>query len=826
MHKFEVLLDSKTQFLSVTSLAGSMPIAKPPIDFKKVPWSKSLDLLKFLAANGVITWKGSSLLVDFFSAVSFVYEVQKTANEEIELSGKLVIKKDIPLKNCAFLAPCNPVWVIYENQLRVIKTDVSWLELQKLPRIIDASDLEELIEDSKEPNSPQVEILFEGSFSSDPKPLLVLTDRKGAFANLMMVYGKDNIVSYADHTKSSCRDLKAESYWEKDLLETGYIQKVVDKSHYYCPLDKVGKSIAFLLELGWDVQDQKGNLIVLETSRTLHHKESADKIELSGELKFGSFKADLKDIVGAFNRREQFIDLGNGKTGLLSDSDPLAILSEEIEGVSSHLTVNKNKLGLLEHVEMQWAKPLPLMSNEQHLPSPLFKGSLRPYQQIGLNWLMQLNSSHLHGILADEMGLGKTVQIIAFLSLQNPSEKHLIVVPTSLLFNWERELEKFLPSIPLYRHHGPNRKQELPETGIVLTSYHTLQNDSSLFKEQLWGMIILDEAQVVKNPDSQIARCLYMLKSQFRIAMTGTVIENHSKELWAHFHFLMPGMLGDRANFEKQLSIATVDSRYVNKVRKMIQPFILRRKKEDVVKDLPPLDEYNVFVEMPPSQRTLYDQFLAATRQGVIKKVHAEGSGKHKMEIFEALLRLRQIACSPLLVSSLFPQAEEESGKLQALFMDLEAIREEGKKALIFSQFSSMLHLIAKKLQEQDIPYCLLEGETKDRETQVKNFQDDPNIPFFLLTLKAGGVGLNLTAADYVLLYDPWWHDAIDAQAISRAHRIGQTKPVIAKRYITTESIEEKMLTLKKAKANLFNSLIENDPIGSFNEQDLLFLLE
>lgn len=824
MHKFEVQLDSEAQSMSATSLTGAMPIAVPPIDFKKVPWSKSLELLKLLAANGIITWKGNSLLVDFFSIVSFVYEVKKTASGELALSGKLIFKKDIPIQDCAFLAPCNPVWFIYEKQLKVLKTDISWLEIQKLPRLIDAEELEDLIEEAKEPNSPQVELLFEGAFEADPTPLLILTDRKGAFANLMMCYGKDNIVSYSDHGKNARRNLKAESYWEKDLLETGYIKKTVDKSHYYCPLDQVGKSIAFLLELGWDVQDQKGNLVLLETSRNIACKETTDKVELSGELKFGTFQADLKNVFGAFNRRDQFIDLGSGKTGLLGDHDPLAVLAEEIEGISAHTSVNKHMLGLLEIPEIQWDHPL--KSDEVYLPSDLFKGSLRPYQQQGLNWLMQLNNSHLHGILADEMGLGKTVQIIAFLSLQNLKAKHLIVVPTSLLFNWERELEKFLPSIPLYRHHGPNRKQELPETGVILTSYHTLQNDSALFRQQSWDAIILDEAQVVKNPDSQMARSLYTLKSRFRIAMTGTVIENHSKELWAHFHFLMPGMLGDRTNFEKQLSIATVDSRYVSKIRKMILPFILRRKKEDVVKDLPPLDEYTVFVEMPPSQRSLYDQFLAATRQGVLKKVRTEGSGKHRMEIFEALLRLRQIACSPLLVSSLLPHAEEESGKLQALLMDLEAIREEGKKALVFSQFSSMLHLIAKKLQDQGIPYCLLEGETKDRETQVRKFQEDPAIPFFLLTLKAGGVGLNLTAADYVLLYDPWWHDAIDAQAISRAHRIGQTKPVIAKRYITTESIEEKMLTLKKAKSALFSNLLENDSIESFSEQDLLFLLE
>ena len=823
MHKFEVQLDSSAQYLSVTSLSGPMPAAKPPIDFKKVPWSKSLDLLKFLAANGIITWKGIPLLVDFFSNVSFVYEVQKTAKGDLELSGKFVFKKDIPISECSFLAPCNPVWVIYDKYLRVIKTDISWLELQKLPRVIDAEELQDLIEEAKEPSSPQIELLFEGAFQSDPTPLLVLTDRKGAFANLMMKYGNDHIVSYSD-PRGANRNLKAESYWEKDLLETGFTKKIVDKSHYYCPLDQVGKSIAFLLELGWDVQDQKGNLVLLETSRNITCKETQDQVELSGELKFGTFQADLKNVFGAFNRREQFIDLGNGKTGLLGDHDPLAILAEEIEGISSHTALKKNLLGLLEIPDIQWDHPL--KSEENHPPSDLFKGSLRPYQQYGLNWLMHLHSSRLHGILADEMGLGKTVQIIAFLSLQNPYQKYLIVVPTSLLFNWDLELEKFLPSMPLYRHHGPNRKQELPLSGVILTSYHTLQNDSALFREHSWDTIILDEAQVVKNPDSQIARTLYTLKSRFRVAMTGTIIENHSKELWAHFHFLMPGMLGDRSSFEKQLSIATVDSRYVSKIRKMIHPFILRRKKEEVVKDLPPLSEYTVFVEMPPSQRTVYDRFLAATRQGVIKKVKAEGSAKHRMEIFEALLRLRQIACSPLLVSGLIPEAQEESGKLQALLMDLEEIREEGKKALIFSQFSSMLHLIAGKLQEQGIPFCLLEGETKDRETQVKKFQEDPSIPFFLLTLKAGGVGLNLTAADYVLLYDPWWHDAIDAQAIARAHRIGQTRPVIAKRYITVESIEEKMLTLKKAKSSLFNNLLESDPIESFNEQDLLFLLE
>lgn len=806
-------------FLSVTCQSGLLPQSRTSFDFKKIPWQRSLELLQHLAAHGVISWEGKQLLVDFFSKVPFFYEVSKTENGELLLSGKLQLKSEISLANCRFIAPSNPPWIIVENQLKVITTSIGWLELGKLPRIIDAKELEDLIEEAKETNAPAVKVLFEGASIPDPSPLLTLTDRKGAFANLLMVYGKQTY-SFKDRIDERNRNLSAENYWEKDLLETGYIRKIVDRSFYYCPLDKVGKSIAFLLELGWKIQDSSGNEILLESARDIHCNK---KMELRGGIKFGNYQADLTKVFGAFNKRDRFIDLGDGKVGLLDENDSLAMLGEEIEAVGGQVVLKKNKLGLLE--ERDW-KAVIFNASHQTSPSSDFKGHLRPYQQEGVNWLVQLHAANLHGILADEMGLGKTVQIIAFLSLKSASERHLVVVPTSLLFNWEREAARFLPSMPVYRHHGGAREQILPESGIILTSYHTLLNDLELFKGPIWDTIILDEAQVVKNPDSQIARGIYTLKSQFRVAMTGTIIENHAKELFAHFHFLMPGMLGERDHFEKQLSLATVDSRYVNKIRKMIAPFILRRRKEDVVKDLPPLEEYTAFVEMPPSQRLTYDRFLAATKQGLLKKIQREGASKHRMEIFEALLRLRQIACSPLLVSRLLPDAEEESGKMQALFLDLEALHEEGKKALIFSQFSSMLHLIGKKLHEQNIPFCLLEGATVDRETPVKKFQEDPSIPFFLLTLKAGGVGLNLTAADYVLLYDPWWHDAIDAQAISRAHRIGQTKPVIAKRYITLESVEEKMLSLKKAKSELFKNLLENDSIEpALSEEDLTFLL-
>jgi SNF2 family DNA or RNA helicase len=763
--------------------------------------SPSLDLIKKLAALGKISFEGRSLIVDLFSKTLFSYEVLKN-NGKLELHGKIALKTAFAPSECKWIAPTQPAWIIYENLLRVIHTDISGKRLQNLPRIIDKEELEELLQEEI-----PVKICFEGALQNDPIPILVLTDRRGAFANLAMDYGDGKGTPFSGRPE--------EKYWEKDLLETSFLKKAVDKSQYYCPLDKVGKSLAFLLELGWKVRDYKGNEVLLETKRELSLESYRDQIALKGRLTFGSFTADLNQVLGSFNKQERFIELGNGAVGL--NLDPLPEVFEEVETVDSHITLKRHHIGLLEESSWQYSGDLKPRIDTLN-PSSAFQGLLRPYQQKGLAWLEQLRSCHLHGILADDMGLGKTIQVLAFLSLRDPSEKHLVVVPTSLLFNWEREVQKFLPNIPCKRHHGTDRGWSLPESGIILTSYNTIRNDLALFQTPFWDSIILDEAQVVKNASSLSAKALYTLKSRFRLAMTGTVIENHAKELFAHFYFLMPGMLGTLEDFERQISLSQSDNRYAKKIQKMIRPFILRRKKEEVAKDLPSLEEQVVFVEMASAQQTAYDTFLSTSKKGLLKK--------NRMEIFEILLRLRQITCSPLLVSHLLPEPIAESGKLEALFLDLETIREEGKKALVFSQFASMLHLIGKKLQEDNIPYCLLEGATIDREKPVTQFQEDPNIPFFLISLKAGGVGLNLTAADYVLLYDPWWHEAAESQAISRAHRIGQTKPVIAKRYITACSVEEKMLKLKKAKSALFQDLLEGDLTGpALTEEDLDFLL-
>lgn len=797
--------------------------------YKNIPWNRSLDVLNELAAKGTISYEGKPLLVDLFSKVPFFYEVTRDSSGQLMLSGKIQLKEPLDLSQCRFMAPCNPPWFIFNQYLKVIGTDVSWLELQKLPRAINKKELDELLEESNFENAPQLKMAFQGAIQVDPNPLLQLTDRTGAFANLVMDYGQGKRITLPLELNSQGRNLAAEAYWEKDLLETGFMRKKMEGSHYYCPLDKVGKSLAFLLELGWKIYDVKGNQVILESNRTLELEPMQERIHLKGKIEFGDFEADLKNVLGSFNRRERFIDLGSGKTGLLTSND-LGTLAEEIEMVASQPTLKNHQVGLIESTA-GWIIPPSLKElmegvQSSENPAPQFRAELRPYQQKGLAWLHKLYQTGLHGVLADEMGLGKTIQLLALLSLLDPQARHLIVVPTSLLFNWEREIERFLPELAHYRHHGLNRQERLPGKGVVLTSYNTLRTDLGLFKEINWDCVILDEAQLVKNPDTQTAQALYNLKSRFRLVITGTIIENHARELWAHFHFLMPGLLGDRDTFEKNLSLTQVDSRYVRKIHKMIRPFILRRKKEEVAKDLPSLEEHITFVEMEEEQRQAYDNFLAATRQGLLKKVQLEGQSNQRMQIFEALLRLRQITCHPVLVSQILSTPANNSGKMDALWLDLETIREEGKKALIFSQFASMLHLIANKLKAEGIPYCILEGATDDREKPVKQFQEDPTIPFFLITLKAGGVGLNLTAADYVLLYDPWWHEAAEKQAIARAHRIGQTKPVIAKRYITIESVEEKMLSLKKAKSSLFENILDGDLTGeSLTMDDLNYLL-
>lgn len=779
----------------------------------KVPYSQSVSLLKQCAAKGVFSFKGKPLIVDLFSKVMPEWEVDKSPEGKLLLKGHILLQNQcFSLEDLTFIAPSDPIWFIAGNRLKIFAEDVSWSLLQNLPRTITPKELEEFNKEGL------VTVKFSGSFHKEPLPYLKLTDRGGAFANLFMDYG-DKQYAIEDPLDKELRNYPAETSWEKDLIETGYQLKTVDRSRYYCPLDKVGKSLAFLLELGWKLFDSKGNRIVLETKRTLEAQLIHERIQVKGSLQFSEYEAPLDEIKGAFNRRESFIHLGEGVVGLLKDSQSFGELLEDSATISEGVQIPKKQLcSLLEQPSIAFSPDLNLLKNignEEVAPSNSFKGSLRSYQKIGLNFLETLCRTGFSAVLADEMGLGKTVQYLAFLSLKDPKKRHLIVAPASLLFNWENEFQRFLPQFPCARYINT-----LPENGAILISYHKLRENASRFHNVPFETVVLDEAHFIKNPDSKIAQAVCSLSASFRVSMTGTLIENHAKELWSQFHFLMPGFLEDRTTFESRLSLAEVDARYARKIKKQIRPFLLRRRKEEVAKDLPPLTEQTCLIEMPKEQTDAYETFLKEAKSGLLQKISLEGASKQRMEIFETILRLRQIACHPLLIGR-----EAQSGKMEALLSDLETIADEGKKVLIFSQFTSMLNLIAKELKEQKIKYVRLDGSTLNREEPVKIFQEDPSITVFLLSLKAGGVGLNLTAADYVILFEPWWNEAAEAQAIGRAHRIGQTKPVIAKRYIAKDSIEEKMMSLKKAKLNLSEGLIDEEA-ESFSLDDLMDLLE
>lgn len=796
-----------------------------------IPFSHTLHALKLMGASGQLFFNDKKLVCDLFGKTEFRVLIK----DGLFVAGQVLFRDQwVNLSECDFVCGSAPHWFIKGISLKLINTDLSWKTLKKLSQNIvwSAEEIQELAEEET------LSVFYEGiareeiAIQKDPTPILKLTDRLGSFAELWMDYGNGKLFSFHDHQKAK-RSLEAEKQWEKDLLETGFKRKDMATSHYYCPVDQVAKSLTFLLEVGWRIHDLKGNRVVKQTGSDLDLKTCSETVAVRGKIRYEDHHANIQDVAGAFNRRERFVQIGVGTVGLLPqhwEGTGLGGVFDEGEILEDAIHVKRNRLGTLSDVFNSTVQldeklsdikaKLANFSGVSHAsPSADFIGKLRPYQQEGLNWLSFLSDHHFAGILADDMGLGKTVQVIAFLSQLSSESSILIVLPTSLLFNWQRELARFLPNRSINVYHGPNRKLS-HVSQITITSYSTLRLDLKHFLGHTFDCIILDEAQAIKNAQSQAAQAIYSLKGDFKLAITGTPIENHLGELWSLFRFLIPDLLGDESAFAADIVASGSDSRYLQKIRRQIRPFILRRKKEDVAKDLPEKIEQTVWIEMSSSQREIYDHFLAQVKSRLPQQ--------NRMEIFESILRLRQICCHPLLVSSLVEHAEMQSAKLTALLEDIETIIAEGKKALIYSQFTSMLSLIGKELRERGWKFAYLDGSTTNREKTVDQFQNDPETQLFLISLKAGGVGLNLTAADYVLLYDPWWNAAAEEQAINRAHRIGRKDNVIAKRYVMLECIEERMMKLKEMKSALANDVIDHDDIAagkSLSADDFNYLL-
>ena len=462
-----------------------------------------------------------------------------------------------------------------------------------------------------------------------------------------------------------------------------------------------------------------------------------------------------------------------------------------------------------------------------------FTANLRPYQAAGVAWLAFLRDVGLGGILADDMGLGKTVQALALIAIEKAAGRldvpALVVAPTSLMANWRREAEKFAPDLRVLTLHGSDRKNhfdEIPAHDLVLTTYPLVGRDQEALAGRPWHLLFLDEAQTIKNPNAATTQFIINLEARHRFCLTGTPLENHLGELWSLFAFASPGFLGDQKSF-KQIWRTPIekkgDSERGRLLAKRVKPFMLRRTKAEVASDLPPKTEIAERIDMEPAQRDIYESIRLSMHAKVQAAIAAKGFARSRIVILDALLKLRQTCCDPrLLKLTGKSSAKAGSAKLERLLDMLEELIEEGRKIIVFSQFTSMLDLIRPQLDKARVQYALLTGQTKDREAQIKRF-DDGAVPVFLISLKAGGTGLNLTQADTVILYDPWWNPAVEEQAIDRAHRIGQDKPVFVHKLVVNGTIEEKMEVLKEKKRALAQSIFDADgtPTLAMTESDL-----
>ena len=448
------------------------------------------------------------------------------------------------------------------------------------------------------------------------------------------------------------------------------------------------------------------------------------------------------------------------------------------------------------------------------------QATLRPYQAEGINWLQFLREYGLAGILADDMGLGKTVQALAHLLIEKESGRmnlpSLVVAPTSLMTNWRQEAERFAPSLRVLVLHGGERKQHferIADHDLIVTSYPLLPRDQEVLLKQEFHCVILDEAQFIKNPKTLYAQVACQLRARHHLCLTGTPMENHLGELWSLFHFLLPGFLGDEIRFNslfrRPIEKGRNDDRRVVLARR-VAPFILRRRKEQVALELPPKTEIVQNVELTGAQRDLYESVRLAMHERVRAEVDRKGISRAHIIILDALLKLRQICCHPQLLSLPSAQKVTESAKLELLMDQLPEMIEEGRKILLFSQFTSMLAIIQLELAKAKIPYVILTGQTQDRATPVEQFQNG-EVPLFLISLKAGGTGLNLTAADTVIHYDPWWNPAVENQATDRAHRIGQSKKVFVYKFMTVGTVEEKIAALQLRKKELVEGLLDEE---------------
>jgi superfamily II DNA or RNA helicase len=641
------------------------------------------------------------------------------------------------------------------------------------------------------------------------------------------------------------------------------------------PAKRLPAAVRNLIDAGWHVEAEGVRYRQAGEAR-IEIRSSRDWFELDGYVPFGDQRAPFPALLEAARKKEAFVRLGDGTFGLIPE--------EWLERYGFAAGMGRSEKGVIRYAHGQAGILDALLALTPEAacdktfgeirgklgrfqgirparPPRGFSGILRPYQEEGLGWLRFLADFGFGGILADDMGLGKTVQVLALLEMRRALRSasaskgrrktgvhsavrsggkrkagglpppSLVVAPRSLVFNWKQEAERFAPRLRVLDHTGlerPRSADGFREYDLILTTYGTLRRDIHWLREFRFDYAVLDEAQAVKTASSASAKASRLLNADHRLALSGTPVENHLGELWSLMEYLNPGLLGSASAFSavgRGGSGPAGTPQTVAFLARALRPYILRRTKKQVAADLPDKIEQTLHCELEGEQRRLYEELRDYYRDALLKRVDAEGMARSKFFVLEGLLRLRQAACHAGLVN---PKAmDTPSAKIETLMAQLAEVREEGHKILVFSQFTSFLNIVRGHLDRLKTDYLYLDGKTRDRGALVRRFQEDPECDLFLISLKAGGLGLNLTAAEYVFLLDPWWNPAVEMQAIDRAHRIGQTRNVFAYRLIAKDTVEERVLELQKGKRLLAEAILDQDatPLRSLTVDDLKLLL-
>lgn len=585
-------------------------------------------------------------------------------------------------------------------------------------------------------------------------------------------------------------------------------------------------------------------------STKIYISSHTDWFDAKVDIMFGDQKITVADVKRALANKQQYVQLQDGTLGILPEEwiKKYSLLFRVGEGKASNMKLSRFHVSVIEELyEQRDEEELFVQLEEKYdkirqtdaiedIPAPQhLQPILRPYQVSGFQWLNYLSNVQWGGILADDMGLGKTIQALSFLHHFKESKGHLkalVVCPTTLMYNWENEIKKFTPDLTYHIHHGGSRSKEdlhQPNTNVIITTYGTLRSDIKHLIEIMFDYVVLDESQAIKNPSSKVTKAASLLRAQNRLCMSGTPLQNNTFDIFAQMNFLNPGMLGSIEHFKQEFAIPIDkfgEKEQKEHLRKLLFPFILRRTKEQVAKDLPEKQEMILFCEMGDEQRKIYDAFRNDFRDKIMGVVNDQGIAKSQLTILQGLMKLRQICDSPYIMN------EEE--KYPNVSVKLEELGREitenisNHKALIFSQFLGMLGLIREKMEELGVDYEYFDGSSTalERERAIQRFQKEDSCRVFLISLKAGGVGLNLTAADYVYIVDPWWNPAVEQQAIDRTHRIGQTKNIFAYRMICKDTVEDKILKLQEKKRQLAAELI-TDEVGfvkALTKEDIEYL--